>query len=76
MAQKQVIVKAARCIFPEGKAVLMGYNAEGKEVFGLGIKAQSAHKWASQGVSKADLERVKREYDKWHAEAAAEAAAE
>jgi hypothetical protein len=57
------IVKAARCII-NGKAVLMGYDSQGKEVFGIGIRAKSIVRWAMQG-SRADLKRLRKEFAKW-----------
>jgi len=75
--EKQTIVKASRCIFPGGRFVLMGYNAEGREVFGLGHKAKNASsgiRWARSGSPEQDLAKVKKAYDEWHAQAAAEAA--
>ena len=59
------IVKVTRCIFPQGKAVLSGYDASGAFVFGLGVKAKSVARWAMQGVSKADKARVIREHEKF-----------
>lgn len=61
------IVKAARCIIG-GKAVLMGFDAKGRELFGIGIHTKSVVRWALQGVSNADLKRLKKEYADWQAE--------
>ena len=61
------IVKASRCII-DGKAVLMGYDAEDKELFGIGIKAKSVVRWAREGVSKADLKRLKERFAAWQRE--------
>ena len=61
------IVTASRCII-NGKAVLMGYDAQGKELFGIGIKAKSVVRWARQGLSSADLKRLKKEYTEWQKE--------
>ncbi len=58
------IVTASRCII-NGKAVLMGYDAQGKELFGIGINAKSVVRWAREGVMKADLKRLKKEYAEW-----------
>jgi hypothetical protein len=55
------IAKASRCII-NGKAVLMGFDAQGKELFGIGIHTKSAVRWALQGVSKSDLKRLRKEY--------------
>jgi len=62
------IVKASRCIFPGGKAVLMGYDANGKEVFGIGIKTKTVVRWCRAGVSRGDLKRLQREYAAWQKE--------
>jgi hypothetical protein len=64
---KKVIVKATRCIFPGGKAVLMGYDKDDKEVFGRVIKTKSVSKWAREGSPAADLKRIKEDYDDHHA---------
>lgn len=61
------IVKAARCII-NGKAVLMGFDAQGRELFGIGVHTKSVVRWAMQGVSKADLKRLKKEYAEWREE--------
>ena len=58
------IVTASRCII-NGKAVLMGYDAQGKELFGIGIKAKSVVRWARQGVSIADLKRLRERFAEW-----------
>jgi hypothetical protein len=57
------IVKASRCIIND-KAVLMGYDADGKELFGIGIRAKSIVRWARQG-SRADLKRLVKEHAEW-----------
>ena len=61
------IVKASRCII-HGKAVLMGFDAQDKELFGIGIRTKSVVRWAMAGVSKADLQRLKKEYADWQKE--------
>lgn len=58
------IVKASRCII-NGKAVLMGFDAEGRELFGIGVCTKSVVRWALQSVSKSDLMRLKKEYGEW-----------
>ena len=59
------IAKVSRCIFPGGKAVLMGYDRDGKEVFGLGVKTKSVVKWAMRGVQKGDTVRLMNAYVEW-----------
>lgn len=54
------IVKASRCII-QGKAVLMGFDADGKEVFGRGAKPKNIPDWCRQG-SNADLKAIKADY--------------
>jgi hypothetical protein len=61
------IVKASRCIV-NGKAVLMGFDTQGKELFGIGVRTKSVVRWAMEGVSKADLKRLKKEYAEWQNE--------
>ena len=61
------IVKASRCII-HGKAVLMGFDAQDKELFGIGIHTKNVVRWAMAGVSKADLKRLKKEYAEWQRE--------
>ncbi len=61
------IVKASRCIIG-GKAVLMGFDNQDKELFGIGIQAKNVVRWAMAGVSKADLQRLKKEYADWQKE--------
>lgn len=61
------IVKAARCIIG-GKAVLMGFDAQGRELFGIGVHTKSVVRWAMQGVSNADHKRLKKEYAEWREE--------
>jgi hypothetical protein len=55
------IVRASSCII-HGKAVLMGYDAQDKELFGIGIRTKNVVRWAREGVSKADLKRLVKEY--------------
>jgi hypothetical protein len=59
------IAKVSRCIFPGGKAVLMGYDRDGKEVFGIGVKPKSVVKWVMQGVQKGDVVRLMDAYVEW-----------
>jgi len=69
--EKEIIAYARRCIFPEGRFVLMGYNRAGKEVFGIGHKAKtpgSGIRWARSSSPKQDRERVQKAYDEWWAE--------
>src|SRR5436190_1328036 len=61
------IVTASRCII-NGKAVLMGFDAQGKELFGIGVRTKSVVRWAMEGVSKADLKRLKKQYAEWRNE--------
>lgn len=61
------IVKASRCII-NSKAVLMGFDEQGRELFGIGVHAKSVVRWAMQGVSKADLKRLQKEYAEWQRE--------
>lgn len=61
------IAKASRCIIG-GKAVLMGFDAQDKELFGIGIQTKNVVRWAMAGVSKADLKRLKKEYADWQRE--------
>jgi len=61
------IAKAARCIIG-GKAVLMGFDAQGRELFGIGVHTKSVVRWALQGVSNTDLKRLKRAYAEWKEE--------
>lgn len=72
--KKEVIVKATRCLFAEGRCLIMGFNAAGKEVFGIGCNPKNKVQWARSGSPKQDLARVKKAYDEHHASAAAEAA--
>ena len=59
------IAKVSRCIFPGGKAVLMGYDRDGKEVFGIGVKTKSVVKWVLQGVQKGDTVRLMTAFVAW-----------
>ena len=43
----------------------MGYDRDGKEVFGIGVKPTSVVKWAMQGVQKGDLARLLKAYVEW-----------
>jgi hypothetical protein len=61
------IVTASRCII-HGKAVLMGFDAQGRELFGICIHTKSVVRWAMQGVSKSDLKRLRKEYAEWRRE--------
>lgn len=61
----RVIVKAARAIMGEGRFVLWGYDAAGKEVFGLGHKAMdtgSGVRWAMARTQSGDLKRIQAAY--------------
>lgn len=75
MAHKKVIVRAARCVGDGGKAVLVGYDSLGTNVFSVPVTTNNVAEWASQPDRRADLARVKKEYDQWHEAAAVEAAA-
>jgi hypothetical protein len=59
------IADISRCIFPGGKAVLMGYDHDGKEVFGIGIKTKDVVAWARKGVCKGDSARLMLAYVEW-----------
>ena len=59
------IATVSRCIFPGGKAVLMGYDRDGKEVFGLGARTKNVVRWAMQGVQKGDTVRLLNAYVEW-----------
>jgi len=61
------IMKASRCII-NGKAVLMGYNSQDREVFGMGVRTKNIVRWAREGVSKADLKRLKEQFAEWQKE--------
>jgi len=61
------IVKVARCII-NCKAVLMGFDAQGKELLGIGVHTKNVVRWAREGVSKSDLKRLKKEYAEWQKE--------
>ena len=61
------IVTASRCII-NGKAVLMGFDAQGKELFGIGIHTKNVVRWAMNGVAKSDLKRLKKEHAEWQRE--------
>lgn len=62
------IVKAARCLI-NGKAVLMGYDKDNRELYGIGIDTKKPVAWACHGVSSTDLPRLQRDYanyqDEW-----------
>ncbi len=64
---KPTIVTASRCII-DSKAVLMGFDAQGRELFGIGIHTKSVVRWAMQGVSKVDLKRLQKDYAEWQKE--------
>jgi hypothetical protein len=66
-SMKPTIATASRCII-DSKAVLMGYDAQDRELFGIGIRSKSVVRWAMQGVSKSDLKRLKKEYAEWQKE--------
>ena len=75
--EKAIIVKASRCIMGEGRYVLMGYDAQDKEVFCIPHNARNpttAIRWVRGGKPRQDLKTIKAAYDKFHADAAAEAA--
>ena len=59
------IVSTNRCIFPGPKAVLMGYDSDGKEAFGIPIKTKNIAAWTGQGTKRADLKRLRKDYDKF-----------
>ncbi len=61
------IVTARRAMFAGPRFVLMGYDAAGKEVFGIGCHPKNGRQWMRSG-SKNDLARVKKEYQRWKAE--------
>lgn len=61
------IMKASRCII-HGKAVLMGFDAQGKELFGIGVRTDNVVRWAREGVSKVDLKRLKTRFKEWQKE--------
>ena len=46
----------------------MGYDAQGKELFGVGVRAKSIVRWAMEGVSKTDLKRLKKHFAEWQKE--------
>jgi hypothetical protein len=61
----QKIANVSRCIFPGGKAVLVGHDRENEFVFGLGVKTKSVLKWALRGVQKGDTVRLLNAYVEW-----------
>ncbi len=59
------IAKVSRCIFPGGKAVLVGHDRDNKFVFGIGVKTKSVVKWAMRGIQKGDTVRLMNAYVEW-----------
>jgi len=59
------IATVSRCIFPGGKAVLMGYDRDGKEVFGLGVRTKNVVRWGMQGVQNGDFVWLMKAYVEW-----------
>jgi hypothetical protein len=58
------IVKTSRCILPGGRFVVMGYDANDKEVFGLGTHPKNFLQWARSG-GPGDLRRVRKAFSEW-----------
>lgn len=52
------IVRAARCLFPGGDAVLAGYDEDDRLVLGIKVETTPAWKWAAAGVTEADLKQL------------------
>ncbi len=57
------IVKSARC-FMNGKCVLMGYDKDGKMVFGIGCYPANSTQWVRNPLKK-DLVRLQKSYEKY-----------
>ena len=50
----------ARCIFPDGRAMIVAYNEDGKMLLALPCRPKRRGSWVAQGFTSTDRKRLAR----------------